>query len=147
MAPSGVERLAPQFVADRTARAAAGQGLAHGGSLGPESAEFNAGRPKSMDLGAARHYVAHAMGFLLILSALLSAATGAFGGTRAPEAAARQEAAAEAVAIAEAAAAVAAPAEANGSSQPTLARQAAVEAAPAAGPAESAPLDTDRLIE
>ena len=38
-----------------------------------------------MDLGARRYYVAAAMNFLLILSALLSAVTGAFSGVRAPE--------------------------------------------------------------
>jgi len=38
-----------------------------------------------MDLGARRYYVAAAMNFLLILSALLSAVTGAFSGARAPE--------------------------------------------------------------
>jgi hypothetical protein len=39
-----------------------------------------------MDLGARRYYVAAAMNFLLILSAMLSAVTGAFSGVRAPEA-------------------------------------------------------------
>ena len=38
-----------------------------------------------MDLGGQRYYVAAAMNFLLILSALLSAVTGAFSGVRAPE--------------------------------------------------------------
>ena len=47
------------------------------------------------------------MEWLLILSALLNAATGAFTGTHGPDSAARQEAAVEAVAVVESMAAVA----------------------------------------
>lgn len=53
-----------------------------------------------MDLGARRHYVAPAMEFLLILSAMLSAVTGAFTGARAPEPRLHHQAA-QVVAVAE----------------------------------------------
>ena len=87
-----------------------------------------------------------AMGFLLIVSALLSAVTGAFAGVRGLDAVPRHAAAAEAVAAAESVAAVVAP-RAPDARPPAAAPRPAIEAAPAASPAEAAPLDTDRLIE
>jgi hypothetical protein len=51
-----------------------------------------------MDLGPRRHYVACAMEFLLILSAMLSAVTGAISGARAPEARLHQAEAVQTVA-------------------------------------------------
>ena len=100
-----------------------------------------------MDLGRRRHYVAPAMELLLILSALLSAATGAFTGTRGPEPGPRHEAAAEAVAVAQSAIAVVAPAAEPERREPLLARPGEPDPAPAAAPALAAPLDTERLIE
>ncbi len=100
-----------------------------------------------MDLGRRRHYVAGAMELLLILSALLSAATGAFTGTRGPEAAQRHEAAAEAVAIAQTAAAVVAPVAPPERRRPVASRPAQSFPMPAAAPAAEAPLRTERLIE
>lgn len=98
-----------------------------------------------MDLGRRRHYVARAMELLLILSALLSAATGAFTGTRAPEAGQRHEAAA--VAVAQAAAAVVAPAATAAPDRPSTVRPARAAPAPADAPAMAPPLATERLIE
>ena len=98
-----------------------------------------------MDLGPPRHYVAGAMELLLILSAMLSAVTGAFSGARGAElrplhAAQVQaeahcaEAAAEAVRLPRAL-----PAEAP--------RIAAIFAPAAFDLAASIPLYADRLIE
>jgi hypothetical protein len=102
---------------------------------------------KTMDLGRRRHYVAGAMELLLILSALLSAATGAFTGTRGPEAAQSHEAAAEAVAVAQSAIAVVAPVAAPERSLPVASRPEQPLPMPAAAPALEAPLRTERLIE
>jgi hypothetical protein len=99
-----------------------------------------------MDFGARRHYVARSMEFLLILSALLSAATGALTGTRGPEAAPRHEAVAEAVAVAEAAVAVTAPVAAARAAAPAR-PDIAIQPGRAAPPAMAAPLETDLLLE
>lgn len=100
-----------------------------------------------MDLGARRHYVAPAMEFLLILSAVLSAVTGAFSGVRAPEARLHHETAAQSVAVAEPSVMVAVPAARIETVLPVVARTAAVDALPVFAPAASIPLYADRLIE
>jgi len=96
-----------------------------------------------MDVRARRHYVPNAMSFLLVLSAVLSAVTGAFGGVRAPETASHQQAqvATTAEAVEQVVAFVA---RADDAAPFALSPHAApaVEAAPAA-----APIETDRLIE
>ena len=96
-----------------------------------------------MDLGPLRHYVACAMEFLLILSAMLSAVTGAISGARAPEARLHHAEAVQSVAPVrrEAERSVAAVI-------PMAAPVAAIvhEALPAFAPA-AIPLYADRLIE
>jgi len=87
------------------------------------------------------------MEWLLILSALLNAATGAFTGTRGPEATASHEVAVEAVAAAESLTAVVAPAAAHEVAAPDPGRARTWYWAVAEAPAEPAPLETDRLIE
>lgn len=99
-----------------------------------------------MDLGAPRHYVATAMEFLLILSAVLSAVTGAFTGTRAPDVRPHQEASARIVAAVEPVATVARSAIQAPALIPAAARIVA-DARPAPLPAASIPLYADRLIE
>jgi hypothetical protein len=98
-----------------------------------------------MDVRAPRHYVAGAMEFLLILSAMLSAVTGAISGVRAPEARAHHAAAVQAqvpcLEQAQRAARVEAPARGE------LPRIAAVFAAPSFALPAAIPLYTDRLIE
>ena len=101
-----------------------------------------------MDLRAPRHYVAHAMEFLLILSAMLSAVTGAISGVRAPEARLHH---AEAVAVA---AELAAPAAGQrlgmslGADRRTCSGRAANLPRCRASPSRRRPpLDADRLIE
>jgi hypothetical protein len=101
----------------------------------------------AMDVGGPRHYVAKAMEWLLILSALLNAATGGFAGTRSPESVARHETAVETVAIARSVAAVVVttasrPAEGHWASPRSLelSQVAQVVAFPL-------PLETARLLE
>ncbi|HEY5712920.1 MAG TPA: hypothetical protein VIT38_13585 [Allosphingosinicella sp.] len=87
------------------------------------------------------------MEFLLILSAMLSAVTGAFGGVRAPEARLHHETQAEAVQAVAPAALVAAPIVLVRAAVPVLRPRAAYYAAPAFRLAASIPLYADRLIE
>lgn len=82
----------------------------------------------------------------MILSALLSAVTGAFAGPRPAEARLHQPAAAQSVAVPAPVATVAAPAIPVRRSIPEQAAQAAPVAAPSA-PLPSAPVETDRLLE
>ena len=87
------------------------------------------------------------MEFLLILSAMLSAVTGAFGGVRAPEARLHHETQAEAVQAAAPAALAAAPIALVRAAVPTYRPRAAHFAAPSFRLAASIPLYADRLIE
>jgi hypothetical protein len=100
---------------------------------------------QTMDLRRSLHYVAGAMEFLLILSAMLSAVTGAFSAVCAPEARPHHAAAvqAEAPCLKEVqnVARREAPAAAD------LPRIAAIFAPPSLAVVASAPLYADRLIE
>jgi len=98
-----------------------------------------------MDVGRPRHYVAGAMEFLLILSAMLSAVTGAISGVRAPEARAHHSAAvqAEAPCLEQVQRAARAEAPLRGE----LPRIAAVFATPSFALPAAIPLYADRLIE
>lgn len=100
-----------------------------------------------MDLGAPRHYVAPAMEFLLVLSALLSAVTGAFTGARPHEARLHHAASAQSVAVAEPIAQVAVPAARIAVAAPRLPARRIAEPRPVAAPRETVPLYADRLIE
>jgi hypothetical protein len=100
-----------------------------------------------MDLGAPRHYVAPAMEFLLVLSALLSAVTGAFTGARPHEARLHHAASTQNVAVAEPSAKVAVPAARIAVAAPRIPAGTIAEARPVAPPPASAPLYADRLIE
>ena len=99
-----------------------------------------------MDLGACRHYVAPGMEFLLILSAMLSAVTGAFTGARAPEPRLHHPAA-QIVAVAEPSVEAAVVAERIAAALPAI---AALTAFPVLRPfalAVPPALLTDRLLE
>ena len=82
----------------------------------------------------------------MILSALLSAVTGAFAGTRTAEARLDQPAATQSVTMASAQATVAVPAFRPIQDIPEQAVEAAPVPAPSA-PLPSAPIETDRLLE
>lgn len=99
-----------------------------------------------MDLAASRPYVAPAMEFLLILSAILSAVTGAFSGVRGPEARTHQ---AEVSLSAERAAPIAREAATRiDRAVPEFAPlMAEVHAPPVFALAAIVPLYADRLIE
>ena len=82
----------------------------------------------------------------MILSALLSALTGAFAGTRPAEARVHQPAAAQSVAAAAPSAKVAVPVVRPAQAIP--ARPARIQAAPSlTAPLPAAPIETDRLLE
>lgn len=87
------------------------------------------------------------MEFLLILSAMLSAVTGAFGGVRAPEARLHHETQAEAVQAAAPAALAVAPVILVRAAVPIHRPRAVHFAAPSFRLAASIPLYADRLIE
>ena len=87
-----------------------------------------------------------AMEFLMILSALLSAVTGAFAGTRPAEARLHQPAAAQSVAMAAPSAEVAAPVIRPAQAIPARGAPPAAMPAPVA-PVSAAPIETDRLRE
>jgi hypothetical protein len=98
-----------------------------------------------MDLGGCRHYVAGAMEFLLILSAMLSAVTGAISGVRAPEARLHHAASVQAeVPCLEQVQQVARRAVPIANETPRI---AAVFSAPSFAVVAAIPLYADRLIE
>jgi hypothetical protein len=100
-----------------------------------------------MDLEAPRHYVAPAMEFLLVLSALLSAVTGAFTGARPHEARLHHAASTQSVAVAEQSAKVAVPATPIAVAAPRIPESRIAVVRPVALSPEAAPLYADRLIE
>jgi hypothetical protein len=86
------------------------------------------------------------MEFLMILSALLSAVTGAFAGNRPADARVHQSAATQSVAMAQPSVTVAVPAARPVQAIPVQKEQIAPAPVPSA-PLPSAPIETDRLIE
>ena len=99
-----------------------------------------------MDVRASRHYVAPAMSFLLVFSAVLNALTGAFVGARAPEPGLHQQASVQIAAAVETAQQVAVPAPRIEQPLPPISDDR-VFASETATPPAAAPLDTVRLIE
>ena len=83
----------------------------------------------------------------MILSALLSAVTGAFAGPRPAEARLHQPAATQSVAVAPSLATVAVPALRPVQVIPAQPARAAAPALPTAAPVPAAPIGTDRLLE
>ena len=100
-----------------------------------------------MDLGAPRPYVAPAMEFLLVLSALLSAVTGVFTGARPHEARQHHAATTQSVAVAEPAAKVAVPAARIAVPAPAMPAATIAEPGPVVAPPAAVPLYANRLIE
>ncbi|HST36040.1 MAG TPA: hypothetical protein VLK25_05370 [Allosphingosinicella sp.] len=96
-----------------------------------------------MDVPPGRHYVAGAMSFLLVLSAVFNALTGAFVGVRAAEPVSHQQMPAEAATVAETVVQKAVPA----ASLVAASKPEAPVVAETAAPDLAAPLETDRLIE
>lgn len=95
-----------------------------------------------MDLGDARHYVGRAMSFLLVISAVFNALTGAFVGVRPAEPVAHQQVP-SAVSVAQVVEQKAAPAAA---AEDSPSADAPVPV-PAPAPPLAPPLQTDRLLE
>jgi hypothetical protein len=87
------------------------------------------------------------MEFLMILSALLSAVTGAFAGGRPAEVRLHQPAATQSVAAPAPIATVAVPALRPVQAIPAQPALAAAPALPTAAPLPAAPVETDRLLE
>lgn len=87
------------------------------------------------------------MEFLLVLSALLSAVTGAFTGARPHEARLHHAATAQSVAVAEPSVKVAVPAARIAVTPPPVPARTIVETRPPAAPPAAVPLYADRLIE
>ena len=144
MAPAAIEGRAGQFVPDPAAGAAASDHLVHSLGLGSAPTKFNSLRLWTWGPGDT---MSHRMELLLILSALLSAATGAFTGTRGADAAPSHQASAEAVAVKPSVAIKVALAVLPGAAEPAAQAAFFLVAPTAEGPPSRLPVETDRLIE